>query len=273
MRIWELWNNEDNLGLVTIGEEFPAILDEIDGRSLVDSWTPIPVEIEGGKRKKKDFAVFLLKAPVVSGKTKALLEPFLRDQVEFLPLDYQPSDPKDNTTFYICNVLNIVNCIDEEKSSRKYSKRGTFIDYDKIIFNERIFDIESELKIFKVSDISNKICFATDQFKEFLESHSISGPNFKLIWDSEVDYEQVELAYNETILSINKDPQLILSWSEAVERLEQGKSLISDRWKIRYDANQNLLLGSLNDDLTYDFVEPLYIPPILLDLKWKEIAT
>ncbi len=273
MRIWELWSNEDNVLLTSIGDELPAILDQIDGRSLIDSWVPISVEIEGKKRKKKDFANYLLKAPVVNHKIKALLEPFLGDQVEFLPLDYQPSDSKDDTTFYICNVLNIVDCVDAEKSIRRYSKRGTFIDYDKIVFDKHIFDMEAELKIFKISDISNKICFATDQFKEFLESHSISGPNFKLIWDSEVDYEQVELAYNETILSINKDPQLILSWSEAVERMEQGKSLISDRWKIQYDANQNLLLGSLNDDLTYDFVEPLYIPPILLDLKWKENAT
>ncbi len=270
MRVWELWNNEDNLGLVAVGDEFPPILDQIDGRSLIDSWKPISVEIEGGKRKKKDFAVFLLKAPVVNHKTKALLEPFLGDQVEFLLLDYHPSDPKDDTTFYICNVLNIVDCVDEEKSFRKYSKRGTFIDYDKIVFDERIFDMEAELKIFKVSDISNKICFATDQFKEFLESHSISGPKFKLIWDSEVDYEQVESAYNETILSINADPQLTLTWAEVLELLDQGKSAISDRWKIKYNNDKELLLGTLNNDLTYEFVQPLYIPPILIDLKWKE---
>ncbi len=270
MKVWKLWSNEDNVLLTSIGDELPAILDQIDGRSLIDSWVPISVEIEGKKRKKKDFANYLLKAPVVNHKTKALLESFLGDQVEFLPLDYHPSDPKDNTQFYICNVLNILDCVDEEKSVRRHSKRGTFTGYDKIVFDEHIFDMEAELKIFRISTISHKTCFATDQFKEFLESHSISGPDFELIWDSEVDYEQVESAYNETILSINADPQLTLTWAEVLDLLDQGKSAISDRWKIKYNNDKEFLLGTLNNDLTYEFVQPLYIPPILLDLKWKE---
>ncbi|WP_322902915.1 imm11 family protein [Paenibacillus sp. SGZ-1009] len=205
MKIWEMWSNENNVKVVTIEESSHDILDQIDGRSLLDCWTPIPVEVKGGKRKKKDFASFLLKAPVVSHKTKALLEPFLGDQVEFLPLDFQSSDAKDDTTYYICNVLNIVNCIDEEKSIRKYSKRGTFIDYEKIVFDERIFSMEQDLKIFRIEAISHKSCYATDQFKQFLEQHHISGPDFELIWDSEVDYEHTEQKYDEAVRKINED--------------------------------------------------------------------
>ncbi|WP_322923220.1 imm11 family protein [Paenibacillus campi] len=270
MKIWKLWHNEHSLILVTTTEERREILDQIDGRSLLDGWTPLPVKIEGSKRKKRDFPIFLLKAPVVNQKTKALLETYLDDQVEFLPLDFQSSDPKDTSSFYICNVLRIVECVDEEKSIRKYSTGGTFQGYEKIVFDERIFSMEQDLKIFRIEAISHKSCYATDQFKQFLEQHHISGPNFELIWDSEVDYEHTQQKYDEAVRKINEDPQLILSWAEAIELLKQGKCAVSDQWKIKYDANQNFLLGKLTPDLTYEFMQPLYIPPILLDLKWKE---
>ncbi|WP_322923219.1 imm11 family protein [Paenibacillus campi] len=270
MRIWELQNSVKNVGVALVDLVDLDVLDQLDGRRMGDDWKRIPVTIEGGKRKKRDFVNCLPIAPVVNHKTKSKLEPFLGNQVEFLPLEYHSLDTKDDTTFYVCNVIRIVDCVDEEKSIREYSKSGTFTRYKKIVFNEFILDMEKELKIFKIADISNLACFVTDQFKEFLESHRISGPDFELIWDSEVDYEHTEQKYDEAVRKINEDPQLVLSWAEAIELLKQGKCAVSDHWKIKYDANQNFLLGKLTPDLSYEFMQPLYIPPILLDLKWKE---
>lgn len=268
MKIWKIWSSEKNITLTLEKDCDLEVLNNIDGHSLVDNWTPIKVLIEGSKKKKKDFPSFLLKAPVISGKTKKVLEPFLKNHVEFLPLIGEEEH------FYLCNVVKVIDDIDENKSISMYAKSGKFIKYEKIVFNNSILDQEQELTIFKINKISGKACFATDKFKKLIEQFKLSGPDFELIWDSELDQDEElnkNIKYEEIIEKINRDPELVLNWEEAIEKLKEGNAAISDQWQIKYDQNETIILGMLNSDLTYDFIIPMYIPPILLDLKWKQI--
>lgn len=99
------------------------------------------------------------------------------------------------------------------------------------------------------------------------------GPDFDLVWDSEIDQEtelHQQQNYNEYINSVNNSFDLSMSWEQAMNCVNQNEAVVSDRWKLKLDQDLNILLGQLNMDLQYDFVSPKYIPPILLDLKWKK---
>lgn len=263
MKIWKITSSEKNI-VLTISE-WIDFLDNIRGQSLIKEWIPFEVFIEGSKKKYKDFPSFLPGAPVINIEAKKKIESFLEGKVEFLSLIHE------NYSFFLLNITNVIDCVDQNKSIAEFSKKGKKTNYKKIYFNKEL--INTNDKIFKIPEFPSKYCFVSDEFKEFIENSSLHGPDFDLVWDSELD-EETELyqqqIYDEYIYSINNSVDLSISWEEAMNHINQNKAVVSDRWKLKLDQDRNILLGQLNMDLQYDFVSPKYIPPILLDLKWKK---
>lgn len=264
MKIWRITSSEKNI-VLTI-REWIDFLDNIRGQSLIKEWTPFEVFVEGSKKKYRDFPSFLPSAPIVSIEAKNKIESFLEEKVEFLPLIHE------NHSFFLLNIINVIDCVDQNKSIAEFSKKGKKTNYKKIYFNKEL--INKNDKIFKIPEFPSKYCFVSDEFKEFIENSGLHGPDFDLVWDSEID-EETELhqqqIYDEYINRINNSIDLSMSWEQAMDCVNQNEAVVSDRWKLKLDQDRNILLGQLNMDLQYDFVSPKYIPPILLDLKWKKV--
>jgi len=116
--------------------------------------------------------------------------------------------------------------------------------------------------------------YVTQPFIDFIEKHKIKGFDFVEIWDSEytVEKEQEQkLLYQKRITEINNQLDEKLDWEAIAPLLNQGRAFISDVYKIQYNSKGELVLGNLQLDLTYNWMIPIYLPPIILDYKWCEV--
>ncbi|WP_434748252.1 hypothetical protein [Paenibacillus amylolyticus] len=55
--------------------------------------------------------------------------------------------------------------------------------------------------------------------------------------------------------------------------MDQGKTMISGRWKMKLDDQGQFWLGELLKDLSYQWMMPTYIPPVLLLESWHEVKS
>lgn len=268
MKIWKIISNSNNPSITMNSDDLEKFASIINGNKLIDIWNPVKVVVNNKKFTKGEegFFNFLPQSPVVNESIISLLHPFSKNEVEFLPLLHE------NRNLFLCNITNLIDCVDKEMSITHYSKSGKFIMYKKISFKRNFF-IDNNVYLFKIPELADMWFFASDEFKILIENSGLIGPKFELVWDSEID-EETELhqqqIYNEYIHSINNSLNLSMSWEEAMNHINQNEAVVSDRWQLKLDQDRNILLGQLNMDLQYDFVSPKYIPPILLDLKWKK---
>ncbi|MMZ69092.1 hypothetical protein D1872_318640 [compost metagenome] len=70
---------------------------------------------------------------------------------------------------------------------------------------------------------------------------------------------------------IEKNKGIEMDWNTAMKLLDEGRAVASAHWKLQKDEGMELLVGQLTYDLEYEFAKLIYIPPILLDLKWHEV--
>jgi len=75
----------------------------------------------------------------------------------------------------------------------------------------------------------------------------------------------------QNLLRLKKNKGEEFGWDEAVQIVRSGKSVASGGWKLQAEMDGNLLTGKLKADGSYSWVDPMFIPPILLDLKWHEV--
>ena len=60
------------------------------------------------------------------------------------------------------------------------------------------------------------------------------------------------------------------SYEEARELVNQDLAFVSGKWKIQLNSKGQFVIGELLLDLTYQWLLPAYIPPILLGLQWHK---
>lgn len=274
MKIWKIEPSHESIMLVSLDQEkfmkfeFPYF----NGELLPLSWPEYPVGTVKKKYKYSDFAVYISSIPVISEKVFNIVNSLVKDLIEFLPVQHP------DFNFYLCNVFNVIDCVDAEKSIPDTIYSGIIRRYSKISFVESILKDNEKRHIFKIPGLADLTYFVSDEFKELLLANNIKGIDFIEIWDSEANFEleqqheqRIKEAYDAHIIKINNQPHDPLSWNEAIEKLKRGKAAISADWKIQYNSKGDILIGQLNRNLEYEFFSPVYIPPILLDLTWQEV--
>lgn len=127
MKIWDLDVKVDeykNLAFVD-KTQIKILLNQFDGRNMVDNWTPLEVNFIEDDRglKTVDTACLFIGAPVINSKSLNVLNDLLIGTVEVLPLRHKTID------YYILNVMNVIDCLDLEKSEFK-----RFPDSEKIMW-------------------------------------------------------------------------------------------------------------------------------------------
>jgi len=203
--------------------------------------------------------------PVVSKRVREIIEPFVTNEVEFLPLIH------DELELYMINVTNIIDCVDYNYSEVRLSV-GKMAGFTKIVFD--FSKIPSETYLFKLKEVAKTKVFLTEKFKELIESHKIKDLDFFIEYDSEFTNE-MELRQKqqyEAALSVLENYQgHEFSYEEARSKIDRGLAVESGKWRMQRDDQGRLWLGQLRPDLTYLWMRPMYIPPILLGYQWHEI--
>ena len=112
MKIWRVESDDRNIEALYI-DDFEIIEKYISPNfrgGRIDNWEPIKVE-RAGRKRKCDVYKFALGQLVVSEKAVQVLQSHMSDKVQILPIDYEGIK-----TLYVLNVINMVDCLDYDKS-------------------------------------------------------------------------------------------------------------------------------------------------------------
>lgn len=238
---------------------------DFDGSSKKHEWYPVRLETLY-KKTYKDFPDFVGGKPVVSARVKDIIQPYVKDEVEFLPLLHDELD------LYMINVLKVLDCVDWKRSDIQTFDDGSFAGFNKLVFDFN--KIPSNTLMFKIKERATIWVFVTEFFKDIIERNKLKGLDFSVEFDSEFTEEkELEQKQNyEAALKELEDYQgPEVSYEEARNLVDQGKTMASGKWRMELDGKGTFWLGQLTLDLSYQWMSPVYIPPILLGQLWHEV--
>ncbi|GGG18419.1 imm11 family protein [Paenibacillus aceti] len=270
MKVWKWGYESDKYDSFT----FPDPLEVFDqyfdpyfnGTVIGEKWGVVPFETYRS-RKRCDCTGIGSNIPIFSEKAVRLLEPYLNSNAELLPLQH-PSK-----AYYAVNVTRIIDALDYENSVIEYVKgRPHLIDQvHRFVFK---LDVIQEHAIFKIPEYKSLRIFVTDTFKDAVEANGLKGFTFELLWDSEANSDaeaDLERQYQEALAAVEHNKGEEFPFDEAIKRMEAGESLASGPWRLQQAPDSTVRLGNLQADGSCNWIQPIYYPPILLDLKWHVV--
>ncbi|MEY8743370.1 imm11 family protein [Paenibacillus tundrae] len=268
MKIYEFKHDVKSKLLAAVEDESHPIKSSFHGQKKKNVWTTINVETLH-KKTYSDFPKFRIGKPVISKRVKETMEQeqLLKEEVEFLPL------MNDNDELFMLNVTNILDCVDYNRSGIDRFEDGSWFRFNKLVFDPT--KIPDGTCMFKIKETAGVQVFVTEKFKEWIEEHKFKGLHFSVVCDTdfteEMEEEQQRL-YDKTIEEIERNKGEEYSYDDARELVDQGKTMASGSWKMQVDDQGRLWLGQLLIDLSYQWIIPTYIPPVLLLKSWHKVT-
>jgi hypothetical protein len=266
MKIWEL-DSDRNGGYETIvmanrKVDFPKYIKGQFNGNPIEYWGDIKF-LTHHKGKPSDIPDFSSGKPVFSRKALDALEGLLDGSAQILPIIH------DQHELYMINVLQVLDAIDYEHSIIDRFENGTFrniIDYafwENKLIGQHIFKLP-ELRLIRV--------FVSDLFRERCLSAGLHGFKFIEVWDSENSRSTESTPA--AVRGIEDNAVSSMPYADAVQLLLNGKAIASGKWKLQKDNTGNILLGELlEEDGEYNWIDPVYYPPIFHELKWQKVES
>ncbi|MBM7568822.1 imm11 family protein [Paenibacillus sacheonensis] len=234
------------------------------GHPLANAWIPPRMTGTLGDQPS-DFLKCHNGALLLTQKAKALFERHLQPgEVEFLPV------PHGSETLYFAHVLNLVSCIDAANSKLKCLSNGMLSEYERYAFHASLVEPHRMLRVrFHEGDRLVQYPFVGDVLHEAITNSDLTGYQLIEMWDSDYSWQQHEADYQAMIDAVTDSLTMTFDYSTAVNHCEQrGIDVYSGKWAMRHDPDNGLQLGDLMQDGTYNWIDPYFIPPILLSLTW-----
>jgi hypothetical protein len=237
---------------------FPKYFDPHFKGQPISEWGDIVAVLNQGKGKYSDAPYFTAGKPIFSEKAVESLRELITDHVQVLPILY------DKYPIYAINVLRVIDCINYEKAKVRSLSDGFVVGFEQFAFiKERLQDAT----IFKIRELLSTEIFVTDLFRDQVLKSKLIGFTFKEVWDSEADTNA--MTEPAPIPDYSNLPQY--SYIDAMHRVNEGAAIASGKWKLQKDKTDNILLGELLDNGKYEWIDPLYYPPIFHELKWAVV--
>ncbi|HBA85379.1 MAG TPA: hypothetical protein DCZ95_14930 [Verrucomicrobia bacterium] len=141
------------------------------GLSMREQWNPPPLRIVGKSKRIRDFVSWMRAAPVVSQRAQDVLFPLIGPYVEFLPLIEIR-----RKSFFAINVLNIVDCLDKERSVIHYATDDPqhILSIPVYVFRESAIP---KSPLFKIPEDTGSV-FVTQPFVDTVIKHALWGIGF-----------------------------------------------------------------------------------------------
>ncbi|WP_217592459.1 DUF1629 domain-containing protein [Cohnella sp. GbtcB17] len=263
MRVYQLnSDNQDQLFYDNMEHNYPIYFANQFNGVPVERWG----ELKFHSTKGLDLDMIALSAGTLALSKKAIMatQDLLADQVETLPLEH------DSLELFAINVLNVVPALDRSRSEIRLWPDGGIRMITRYAFSQEMI---KDCAIFKVPEFISTYIFVTEAFRERVLQHNLTGFRFIELWDSEANPAAKEMQrqrYLERLAEIERTKGPEYSFAEVTERMrKENKAAISGKQKLQLDENDSLLIGDLLEDtLTYAWMDPIYIPPIFLGMKW-----
>ena len=139
-------------------------------KSVLDKWRLLYM-LRGEPLKHPDFfEIDGTDIIAISQKAVNSLNSYLNNKIELLPIE------TDAGKYYAINVLNIVDCLSQEKSVYIATINGHIVSYSLLEFNEEKLENYS---FFKIPEMPYKI-FISDDIQERCEDDYLCGLSFDL---------------------------------------------------------------------------------------------
>ncbi|PRA01672.1 MULTISPECIES: imm11 family protein [unclassified Paenibacillus] len=265
MKVYELKHNDSSMELNTLDWDH-ELASDFNGEAKAKIWTPTKVKTLY-KKKYSDFPRLIIGKPIMKGNVKKVFEAHISREVELLPLIH------DELELYVVNITNVLDCVDWNRSDvRRYSD-GDWAGFNKLVFD--FSKIPSDTYMFKIKETALVKVYVTDLFKTIVEKQKFKGLNFSIVYDSEFTQEkedEQQRLYNIALEEIDRNKGEESSYDNARRLVDQGEAMASGPWKMQLDQQGQFWLGELLKDLSYQWIMPAYIPPVLLLKSWHKVA-
>jgi hypothetical protein len=157
----------DGFGLLNCDDDAIRYINQgqFDGTPIGSSWRPFRVwwDPNSSTRDLGDFPGF--PEPVVSGRVVEALGDVLRRHGELLEL------LSDDGEFYIYNVTDVADALDEAASSGERFSSGRYMHIQKRVFRP---DVVGKHELFKIPQLRNEV-HCTDAFRTRVEEAGLRG--------------------------------------------------------------------------------------------------
>ena len=108
---------------------------------------------------------------IINEKAYKILYPYLKNHSQIFRLK------NENKIFYVINVIDVIDCLDYEKSELKlFPSSGRVMRVIKYAFRTEKL---KNATIFKLPEFPNGISYVTEEFKKIVEENNITGFKFK----------------------------------------------------------------------------------------------
>jgi hypothetical protein len=169
MNIW-LFKEQSNTATLSYRELRDG--DQLDlmyqnsGKRIINEWKPMSAYIDRGT---PEGFVYFVGIPTCAEDSWKKIQPSVISEIEGLPLTI------DNDTFYVLNVINVLDCLDMSSSKfviNPLNKR--IMAVTKFVFLEEAL---KDTLIFRIPEEPRYI-FATDRFRNLISKKQINGLEF-----------------------------------------------------------------------------------------------
>lgn len=271
MRVWKWGFDGDRYDSFTFpnNTDFDQYFEpNFNGMVIGEKWGSVQLET-CYSLKPTDCTGIGSNFPIFSERAVQALEPYLNSNVEVLPLQHPTQ------SFYAINVIRVLDGLDYENSIVEYVEGHPTVVRRVHHFAFKL-DIIQAYPIFKIPEYKRLRVFVTDTFKEAVEANGLKGFTFELLWDSEASGDEeaeLERQYQERLADVERNKGEEFSFQEAERRMLAGEGLASGKWRLQQAQDGTVRLGNLQWDGSYNWIQPIFYPPIFLDLKWHVVDT
>lgn len=147
-----------------------------DGKELLNNWVSPKVKLYRTKKYPLGDIVSLTTLnPAINVNVIEILKDIFCNNVELLPIVFDEQ-------YYLMNVINLLDALDEEKSEFKRYSSGKIMYCTKYVFRE---DIIRNIHIFKIPQFPKTDILVTEGFVKLVQDNNLKGFEFEELWDSE----------------------------------------------------------------------------------------
>ncbi|SDX72209.1 imm11 family protein [Paenibacillus sp. CF384] len=257
MRVWELkTTNKVRINCENFSQIYYKYFDTQFIGAPVKEWGSIVMKITQGNEEVCDAPNFVSGKPIFSQRAVEVLHDIINPFVEVLPVIHELYP------VHAINVVNVVDCIDYSNSIKDTLSDGTFTGFSNYAFKKELVENQH---MFKIPEKLRGPVFVSDEFRQTVIENKLTGFAFKELWNSELILKPVSNSEHE----LDEAQVEGVSFQEAMIIIEGGeKAALNGKVKWQKNKNRVIVLGHLQDDGSYVWIKPVYIPIPHLSAKW-----
>ena len=162
--------DEDVLDISELCPDWP----DFEGQKIDKAWKVFRAELEPDK-KIGNFTDIDPGVLICDTFAYLRLGESISEEVEILPIQI------DNLEMYVINVINVIDCLDIDKSDIEYFSDGDIASIKQYFFD---LDLLRDVGLFKIPQFSRTEIYATDTFRELVLNSGLTGLDFQNIFST-----------------------------------------------------------------------------------------